>query len=89
MVAKEACYHPGCYKVYTKPVKPLIWQNDTFKIDALRSTINVLLASCEGHITFINDMKKTYLKKLDEEGVETKTATKTPRRNIERTCSDV
>ena len=46
-------------------------QNDTFKIDALRSTIDELLASCEGQITFINDVNKTYLKKL-EEGVDTK-----------------
>ena len=66
-----------------------MWQNNTFKTDALRSTIDVLLASCEGHITFINVMKKTYLKKLDEEGVETKNATKKLRRNIERNCSDV
>ena len=36
LVAKEARYHPSCYKVYTKPVKPLMGQNDTFKIDALR-----------------------------------------------------
>ena len=59
LVAKEARYHPSCYKVYTKPVKPLMGQNDAFKIDALRSTIDELLASCEGHINFINDMKKT------------------------------
>ena len=63
-------------------------QNDTFKIDALRSTMDELLASCEGHITSINDVKKTYLKKL-EEGVETKNATKTLRRSIERNCSYV
>ena len=74
LVAKEARYHPSCYKVYTKRVKPLMGQNDTFKIDALRSTIDELLVSCEGHITFINDVKKTYLKKLEEEGVETKNA---------------
>ena len=73
LVAKEARYHPSCYKVYTKPVKPLMGQNDTFKIDALRSTIDQLLASFEGHINFINDVKKTYLKKL-EEGVDTKNA---------------
>ena len=71
LVAKEARYHPSCYKVYTKPVIPLMGQNDTFKSDALRSTIDELLASCEGHITFINDVNKIYLKKL-EEGVETK-----------------
>ena len=59
-------------------------QNDTFKIDALRSTMGELFASCEGHITFTNDVKKTYLKKL--EGVETKNATKTLRRSIERNC---
>ena len=64
-------------------------QNDTFKIDALRSTIDELLATWEGHITFINDVKKTYLKKLEEEGVETKNATKNLRRSIERNCSDV
>ena len=64
-------------------------QNDTFKLDALRSKIDKLLSSCEGHITFINDMKKTYLKKLEEEGVETKNATKNLRRRIERNCSDV
>ena len=64
-------------------------QNDTFKIDALRSTIYELLATWEGHITFINDVKKTYLKKLEEEGVETKNATKNLRRSIERNCSDV
>ena len=69
LVAKEAHYHPRCYKVYTKPVKPLMGQNDTFKIDALRPTIDKLLASCEGHITFINDVNKTYLKKLEEEAV--------------------
>ena len=34
-------------------------------------------------------MKKTYLKKLVEEGVETKNATKHLRRSIERNCSDV
>ena len=62
LVAKEARYHPSSYKVYTKPVKPLMGQNDTFKIDALRSTIDKLLASCEGRITFINDVKNTYLK---------------------------
>ena len=73
LVVKEARYHPSCYKVYTKPVKPLMGQNDTFKIDALRSTIDQLLASFEGHINFINDVKKTYLKKL-EEGVDTKNA---------------
>ena len=89
LVAKEARYHPSCYKVYTKPVKPLMGQNDTFKIDALRSTIYELLATWEGHITFINDVKKTYLKKLEEEGVETKNATKNLRRSIERNCSDV
>ena len=89
LVAKEARYHPSCYKVYTKPVKSLMWQNDTFKIDALRSKIDELLASCEGHITFINDVKKTYLKKLEEQGVETKNATKNLRRSIERNCSDV
>ena len=61
-VAKEARYHPSCYKAYTKPVKPLMGQNDTFKIDALWSTIDELLASYEGHITFINDVKTTYLK---------------------------
>ena len=76
LVAKEALYHPSCYKVYTKPVKPLMGKNDTFKIDALRSTIDELLASCEVHITFINDVKKTYLKNLEAEGVETKKATK-------------
>ena len=64
LVAKEARYHPSCYKVYTKPVKPLMGQNDTFKIDALRSTIDKLFASCEGHVTFINDVKKTNLKNL-------------------------
>ena len=64
-------------------------QNDTFKLDALRSKIDKLLSSCEGHITFINDVKKTYLKKLEEEGVETKNATKNLRRSIERNCSDV
>ena len=89
MVVKEARYHPSCYKVYTKSVKPLMGQNDTFKIDALRSTIDELLATWEGHITFINDVKKTYLKKLEEEGVETKNATKHLRRSIERNCSDV
>ena len=89
MVAKEARYHPSYYKVYTKPVKPLMEQNDTFKIDALRSTIDELLASCEGHITFVNDVKKTYLKKLEEESVETKNATKNLRRSKERNCSDV
>ena len=62
-------------------------QNDTFKIDALRSTIDKLFASCEGHVTFINDVKKT-LEKF-EEGVETKNATKNLRRSIERNCSDV
>ena len=62
-------------------------QNDTFKIDALRWTICELLASCEGHITFINDVKKTSLKKF--EGVETKNAAKNLRRSIERNCSDV
>ena len=89
LVAKEARYHPSCYKVYTQPVKPLMGQNDTFKIDALRSTIDELLASCEGHITFINDVKKKYLKKLEDEVVETKNATKNLRRSIERNCSDV
>ena len=89
LVAKEARYHPSCYKVYTQPVKPLMGQNDTFKIDALRSTIDELLAPCEGHITFVNDVKKTYLKKLEDEGVETKNATKNLRRSIERNCSDV
>ena len=89
LVAKETCYHPSCYKIYTKPVKPLMRQNDTFKIDTLRSTVNKLLASCEGHITFTNDVKKTYLKKLEEEGVEAKNATKNLRRSIERNCSDV
>ena len=34
-------------------------------------------------------MKKIYLKKLVEEGVETKNATKHLRRSIERNCSDV
>ena len=89
VVAKEASYHPSCYKVYTKPVKPLKGQNDTFNIDALRSTIDELFASCKGRITFNNDVKKTYLKKLVEEGVETKNATKHLRRSIERNCSDV
>ena len=89
LLAKEARYHPSCYKVYTKPVKLFMGQNDTFKIDALRSTIDELIAFCEGHITFINDVKKTYLKKLEEEGVETKNATKNLRRSIERNCSDV
>ena len=64
-------------------------QNDTFKLDALRSKIDKLLSSCEGHITFINDVKKTYLKKLEAEGVATKNTTKHLRRNIERNCSDV
>ena len=89
MVAKKARYHPSCYKVYTEPVKPLMGQNDTFKLDALTSKIDKLLSSCEGHITFINDVKKTYLKKLEEEGVETKNATKNLRQRIERNCSDV
>ena len=62
-------------------------QNDTFKIDALRSTIDQLLASCEGQINFINDVKKTYLKKL-EEGVDTKNATEN-RESIWKICSDV
>ena len=84
---KEARYHPSYYKVYTKPVKSLMTQNDTFKIDALRSTINELLASCEGHVTFINDVKKIYLKKL--QGFETKNATKNLRWSIQRNCSDV
>ena len=88
LVAKEARYHPSCYKIYIKPVKPLMRQSDTFKIDTLRSTVNKLLASCEGHITFTNDVKKTYLKKL-EEGVVAKNATKNLRRSIERNCSDV
>ena len=57
-------------------------QNDTFKIDALRSTIDQLLASCEGQINFINDVKKTYLKKL-EEGVDTKNATENLRKYME------
>ena len=57
-------------------------QNDTFKIDALRSTIDQLLASCECQINFINDVKKTYLKKL-EEGVDTKNATENLRKYIE------
>ena len=87
LAPKVAQYHPSCYKVYTKPVKLLMGQNDTFKIDAPRSTIDELLASCEGHTTFINDAK--YLKKLGEEGVETKNATKNLRRSIERNCSDV
>ena len=87
LVPKVAQYHPSCYKVYTKPVKLLMGQNDTFKIDAPKSTIDELLASCEGHTTFINDAK--YLKKLGEEGVETKNATKNLRRSIERNCSDV
>ena len=87
LAPKVAQYHPSCYKVYTKPVKLLMGQNDTFKIDAPRSTIDELLASCEGHTTFINDAK--YLKKLGEEGIETKNATKNLRRSIERNCSDV
>ena len=87
LVAKEAHYHLSCYKVYTKPVKPLMRQNDTFKIDSLRSTINELLASCEGHITFIDGAKKTYLKKFED--VKTKNVTKNLRRIIERNCSDV
>ena len=89
LVVKEERYNPSCYKEYTTPVKPLMGQNDTFKIDALRSTINELLASYEDHITFINKVKKTYLEKLEEEGVETKNATKNLRRSIERNCSDV
>ena len=89
LVAKEARYHPNCYKVYTKPVIPLMGQNDTFKSDALRSTIDELLASCEGHITFINNVKKTYLKKLEEEGVVVKIVTKNLRRSIERNRSDI
>ena len=84
MLAKKARYHPSCYKVYTKPVKPLVGQND-----ALRSKIDKLLSSCEGHNTFINDVKKTYFKKLEEGGVETKNATKNLRQHIERNCSDV
>ena len=80
LVAQEAPYHPSFYKVYTKLVKSLMGQNSTFKIDALRSTIDELLASCEGHVTFINELKKTYLKKLEEQGIETKNATK----NLER-----
>ena len=88
-LAKEARYHPSCYKLYTKPVEPTMGQNHTFKIEALRSTIEELLASCEGHITVIIDVKKTCLKKLEEEGVETKNATKNLRRSIERNCSDV
>ena len=88
LVAKEAHYHLSCYKVYTKLVKPLWRQNGTFKIDTLRSTIEELLASCEGHINFINNVKKTYLKKL-EEGVETKNTTKNLRRSEERNCFDV
>ena len=86
LVAKEARYHPSCYMAYTKSVKPLTRQNDTFKIDALRSTIDELLASCEGHITFIDGAKKTCLKKSD---VKTKNVTKNLRRIIERNCSDV
>ena len=89
LVANEARHHPSCYKLYTKRVEPPMGQNHTFKIEALRSTIEELLASCEGHITVINDVKKTYLKKLEEEGVETKNATKNLRRSIERNCSDV
>ena len=89
LLDKETRYHPSCYMVYIKPVKPLMGQNDTFRIDALRSAIDVLLASCEGHITFINDVKKTYLKKLEEEGVETKNATKNLRRSIEGNWSDI
>ena len=89
LVAKEARHHPSCYKLYTKPVETPMGQNHTFKLEALRSTIEELLASCEGHITVINDVKKTYLKKLEEEGVETKNATKNLRRSIERNCSDV
>ena len=89
MLAKKARYHPSCYKVYTKPVKPLVGQNDAFKLDALRSKIDKLLSSCEGHNTFINDVKKTYFKKLEEGGVETKNATKNLRQHIERNCSDV
>ena len=64
-------------------------QNDTFKSDALRSTIDELLASCEGHITFINNVKKTYLKNLEEEGVVVKIVTKNLRRSIERNRSDI
>ena len=82
LVAKEARYHLSCYKVYTKPVKPLMAQKDPFKIDAQRSTIDELLASCEGHITSITDEKKTSLKKLEEEGVEAKNSTKILRRSI-------
>ena len=64
-------------------------QNDTFKSDALRSTIDELLASCEGHITYINNVKKTYLKKLEEEGVVVKIVTKNLRRSMERNRSDM
>ena len=53
LVAKEARYHPSCYKKYTKSEKPLKGQNDTLKIDILKSTIDELLASCEGHVTFL------------------------------------
>ena len=88
LVVKETRYHPSCYKVYTKPVKQFMGQNDTFKTDALRSTIDELPASCEGHINFINDVKKTYFKKL-EKGVDTKKAFKNLRRSMEKNCSDV
>ena len=88
LVAKETRYHPSCYKVYTKPIKQLMEQNDTFKIDAVRSTIDELPASCEGHINFINDVKKTNYKKL-EEGVDAKKTFKNLRRSMEKNCSDV
>jgi len=89
LIAKEAWYHPSCYKLYTKPEKEVKGMNDTMKIDILKETVNEVISVAEGHVIYFDELQKKYLKNLEDRNFEISQAKKNLRRSIERNITNI
>ena len=69
MVAKEAKYHPTCYKDYTRPDKVLVVE-DTIQVDILKSVVKDLLSKNEGHVVRLVEVKQRVSDELKRNGID-------------------
>jgi hypothetical protein len=89
LVAKEAKYHPSCYKDYTRPDKVLVAE-DTIQIDLIKSVVKDLLSMNEGHVVRLVEVKRRVSDELKINYIDsTESFLKNLKRSIERNVTGV
>ena len=83
LVAKEAKYHPSCYKSYTRPDKQLV------KIDTLKAVVKELLENTEGNIVRLTEVRLKLSEEFKRLGVEPNSYLKNLKRSILRHITEV